>query len=140
MKVCKISEFLLQRAVSSLLHDGNHHVTCFLLFNMRHLWLKIVFGAFQVLEACMNNCGQRFRSEVAKFRFLNELIKVLTPKVIILERFTTFIHELLKYVHMVVDVVSCRIHFYAYLNVALVRGGWRRLTRVWRTSGLHGVS
>ncbi|XP_070775413.1 ADP-ribosylation factor-binding protein GGA1-like [Enoplosus armatus] len=33
-----------------------------------------------VLEACMNNCGKRFHSEVAKFRFLNELIKVLTPK------------------------------------------------------------
>lgn len=29
----------------------------------------------------MNNCGKRFHSEVAKFRFLNELIKVLTPKV-----------------------------------------------------------
>lgn len=40
-----------------------------------------MFGAFQVLEACMNNCGKRFRSEVAKFRFLNELIKILTPKV-----------------------------------------------------------
>lgn len=30
----------------------------------------------------MNNCGKRFRGEVAKFRFLNELIKVLTPKVV----------------------------------------------------------
>lgn len=39
------------------------------------------FGAFQLLEACMNNCGKRFQSEVAKFRFLNELIKVLSPKV-----------------------------------------------------------
>lgn len=29
----------------------------------------------------MNNCGKRFHSEAAKFRFLNELIKVLTPKV-----------------------------------------------------------
>lgn len=29
----------------------------------------------------MNNCGKRFQSEVAKFRFLNELIKVLSPKV-----------------------------------------------------------
>ncbi|XP_029908068.1 ADP-ribosylation factor-binding protein GGA3-like isoform X2 [Myripristis murdjan] len=28
----------------------------------------------------MNNCGQRFHSEAAKFRFLNELIKVLSPK------------------------------------------------------------
>ncbi|XP_028314389.1 ADP-ribosylation factor-binding protein GGA3-like isoform X2 [Gouania willdenowi] len=33
-----------------------------------------------VLEACMNNCGKRFHCEVAKFRFLNELIKLLTPK------------------------------------------------------------
>lgn len=29
----------------------------------------------------MNNCGKRFRGEAAKFRFLNELIKVLSPKV-----------------------------------------------------------
>lgn len=29
----------------------------------------------------MNNCGKRFQAEVAKFRFLNELIKVLAPKV-----------------------------------------------------------
>lgn len=41
------------------------------------------FGAFQVLEACMNHCGKRFHSEAAKFRFLNELIKVLTPKVML---------------------------------------------------------
>ncbi|XP_041640250.1 ADP-ribosylation factor-binding protein GGA3-like isoform X2 [Cheilinus undulatus] len=36
--------------------------------------------ALTVLEACMNNCGKRFHSEAAKFRFLNELIKVITPK------------------------------------------------------------
>lgn len=29
----------------------------------------------------MNNCGGRFHSEMAKFRFLNEMIKVLSPKV-----------------------------------------------------------
>lgn len=28
----------------------------------------------------MNNCGERFHNEIAKFRFLNELIKVLSPK------------------------------------------------------------
>uniref|UniRef100_A0A3B4C1W1 VHS domain-containing protein n=1 Tax=Pygocentrus nattereri TaxID=42514 RepID=A0A3B4C1W1_PYGNA len=33
-----------------------------------------------LLEACMNNCGKRFRAEATKFRFLNELIKVLSPK------------------------------------------------------------
>uniref|UniRef100_K7FHN2 Golgi associated, gamma adaptin ear containing, ARF binding protein 2 n=1 Tax=Pelodiscus sinensis TaxID=13735 RepID=K7FHN2_PELSI len=36
--------------------------------------------ALTVLETCVNNCGERFHSEVAKFRFLNELIKVLSPK------------------------------------------------------------
>ncbi|XP_048870163.1 ADP-ribosylation factor-binding protein GGA3a isoform X1 [Brienomyrus brachyistius] len=35
---------------------------------------------FQVLEACMKNCGRRFYNEVGKFRFLNELIKVVSPK------------------------------------------------------------
>uniref|UniRef100_UPI0037E8C4CB ADP-ribosylation factor-binding protein GGA2-like n=1 Tax=Semicossyphus pulcher TaxID=241346 RepID=UPI0037E8C4CB len=41
---------------------------------------KEALQALTVLEACMNNCGKRFHSEAAKFRFLNELIKVLTPK------------------------------------------------------------
>uniref|UniRef100_A0A3Q3EZ85 ADP-ribosylation factor-binding protein GGA3-like n=1 Tax=Labrus bergylta TaxID=56723 RepID=A0A3Q3EZ85_9LABR len=41
---------------------------------------KEALQALTVLEACMNNCGKRFHSEAAKFRFLNELIKVLLPK------------------------------------------------------------
>ncbi|XP_061415026.1 ADP-ribosylation factor-binding protein GGA1 isoform X2 [Lethenteron reissneri] len=36
--------------------------------------------ALTVLEACMKNCDRRFHSEVGKFRFLNELIKVVSPK------------------------------------------------------------
>uniref|UniRef100_A0A8I5Y125 Golgi associated, gamma adaptin ear containing, ARF binding protein 2 n=1 Tax=Rattus norvegicus TaxID=10116 RepID=A0A8I5Y125_RAT len=36
--------------------------------------------ALTVLEICMNHCGEKFHNEVAKFRFLNELIKVLSPK------------------------------------------------------------
>ncbi|XP_059203262.1 ADP-ribosylation factor-binding protein GGA1-like isoform X2 [Centropristis striata] len=36
--------------------------------------------ALLVLEECMKNCGKRFHSEVGKFRFLNELIKVVSPK------------------------------------------------------------
>ncbi|KAF3700500.1 ADP-ribosylation factor-binding protein [Channa argus] len=34
----------------------------------------------KVLETCMKNCGKRFHNEVGKFRFLNELIKVVSPK------------------------------------------------------------
>ncbi|XP_068585146.1 ADP-ribosylation factor-binding protein GGA1-like [Cebidichthys violaceus] len=36
--------------------------------------------ALMVLETCMKSCGKRFHSEVGKFRFLNELIKVVSPK------------------------------------------------------------
>ena len=36
---------------------------------------------FQVLEACVKNCGKRFHQEIGKFRFLNEIIKVVSPKV-----------------------------------------------------------
>ncbi|KAM9392619.1 ADP-ribosylation factor-binding protein GGA3 [Pholidichthys leucotaenia] len=36
--------------------------------------------ALTVLEACMKNCGRRFHNEVGKHRFLNELIKVVSPK------------------------------------------------------------
>ncbi|XP_068444786.1 ADP-ribosylation factor-binding protein GGA1-like isoform X2 [Clinocottus analis] len=41
---------------------------------------KEALQALTVLEACMNHCGKRFHSEAAKFRFLNELLKLLTPK------------------------------------------------------------
>ncbi|KAM6941567.1 ADP-ribosylation factor-binding protein GGA2-like [Lycodopsis pacificus] len=41
---------------------------------------KEALQALTVLEACMNNCGKRFHGEAAKFRFLNELLKLLTPK------------------------------------------------------------
>uniref|UniRef100_A0A9J8ADS4 Golgi-associated, gamma adaptin ear containing, ARF binding protein 1 n=1 Tax=Cyprinus carpio carpio TaxID=630221 RepID=A0A9J8ADS4_CYPCA len=36
--------------------------------------------ALTVLETCVKNCGKRFHNEVGKFRFLNELIKVVSPK------------------------------------------------------------
>ncbi|XP_017364430.1 ADP-ribosylation factor-binding protein GGA1 [Cebus imitator] len=36
--------------------------------------------ALMVLETCMKSCGKRFHDEVGKFRFLNELIKVVSPK------------------------------------------------------------
>ncbi|XP_014277342.1 ADP-ribosylation factor-binding protein GGA1 [Halyomorpha halys] len=36
--------------------------------------------ALLVLETCMKRCGSVFHSEVGKFRFLNELIKLVSPK------------------------------------------------------------
>lgn len=35
---------------------------------------------FQVLDNCMKKCGTSFTSEVGKFRFLNEMIKLVSPK------------------------------------------------------------
>lgn len=37
--------------------------------------------SLQVLETCMKNCGGTFHSEVAKFKFLNELVKVISTNV-----------------------------------------------------------
>ena len=36
--------------------------------------------SLEVLDACVRNCGLRFHNEMAKFRFLNELIRILSPK------------------------------------------------------------
>ncbi|XP_047468352.1 ADP-ribosylation factor-binding protein GGA2-like [Penaeus chinensis] len=36
--------------------------------------------ALAVLQACVNNCGPSFHAEIGKFRFLNEMIKLVSPK------------------------------------------------------------
>lgn len=33
-----------------------------------------------LIEACVQNCGQRFHTEIGKYRFLNELIKLISSK------------------------------------------------------------
>ncbi|XP_078807690.1 ADP-ribosylation factor-binding protein GGA3 isoform X2 [Oryzias latipes] len=33
----------------------------------------------QVLEACMKNCGKRFHREIGRYRYLNELVKLVSP-------------------------------------------------------------
>uniref|UniRef100_A0A8C6KWH5 Golgi associated, gamma adaptin ear containing, ARF binding protein 2 n=1 Tax=Nothobranchius furzeri TaxID=105023 RepID=A0A8C6KWH5_NOTFU len=60
--------------------DGPHVALRLLAHKIQSPQEKEALQALTVLEACMNNCGKRFHSEAAKFRFLNELIKVLTPK------------------------------------------------------------
>ncbi|GFO23523.1 ADP-ribosylation factor-binding protein gga3 [Plakobranchus ocellatus] len=41
---------------------------------------KEALYALITLEACVKNCGRYFHQEIGKFRFLNELIKVVSPK------------------------------------------------------------
>lgn len=41
---------------------------------------KEVLQTLNVLDTCMLRCGNSFHSEVGKFRFLNEMIKLVSPK------------------------------------------------------------
>ena len=44
------------------------------------IYIKIFFYQ-KVLEACAKNCGERFHDLIGRFRFLNEMIKIVSPKV-----------------------------------------------------------
>nr|CDS23658.1 ADP ribosylation factor binding protein GGA1 [Echinococcus granulosus] len=41
---------------------------------------KEALSALTILDLCVQNCGPAFHKELGKFRFLNELMKVLLPK------------------------------------------------------------
>ncbi|XP_066253218.1 ADP-ribosylation factor-binding protein GGA1 isoform X2 [Euwallacea similis] len=41
---------------------------------------KEVLATLNVLDSCMSKCGVNFQNEVGKFRFLNEMIKLVSPK------------------------------------------------------------
>ncbi|XP_053333656.1 ADP-ribosylation factor-binding protein GGA2-like [Clarias gariepinus] len=60
--------------------DGPQMATRLLAHKIQSPQEKEALQALTLLEVCMNNCGKRFHNEAAKFRFLNELIKVLSPK------------------------------------------------------------
>ncbi|XP_042545766.1 ADP-ribosylation factor-binding protein GGA2 [Dipodomys spectabilis] len=60
--------------------NGPTHAPWLLAHKIQSPQEKEALYALMVLETCMNHCGEKFHSEVAKFRFLNELIKVLSPK------------------------------------------------------------
>lgn len=44
-----------------------------------HLNLTL-YSTLKVLQACANNCGPTFHNEIGKFKFLNEMIKLVSPK------------------------------------------------------------
>ncbi|KAJ8001762.1 hypothetical protein DPEC_G00172800 [Dallia pectoralis] len=60
--------------------DGPQLVTRLLAHKIQSPQEWEAMQALMVLETCMKNCGKRFHNEVGKFRFLNELIKVVSPK------------------------------------------------------------
>lgn len=74
---------------------------------------------FQVLETCMKNCGKRFHSEVGKFRFLNELIKVVSPKVRLSECLSECVCVFQTGYYLFLHVMLCVNHFVVVLNPPL---------------------
>ncbi|XP_062035832.1 ADP-ribosylation factor-binding protein GGA2 [Lepus europaeus] len=60
--------------------NGPTHAPWLLAHKIQSPQEREALSALTVLEMCMNHCGEKFHNEVAKFRFLNELIKVLSPK------------------------------------------------------------
>ncbi|XP_054716315.1 ADP-ribosylation factor-binding protein GGA1-like [Uloborus diversus] len=61
-------------------HDGPQNALRLLSHKIQSPIEKESLAALFVLEQCVQRCGSRFRSELGKFRFLNELIKVVSPK------------------------------------------------------------
>ncbi|XP_074647266.1 ADP-ribosylation factor-binding protein GGA1-like isoform X2 [Tubulanus polymorphus] len=61
-------------------YDGPQHAIKLLVHKITSPQEKEALLALTVLESCAKNCGKRFHAEIGKFRFLNELIKVISPK------------------------------------------------------------
>ncbi|XP_043923781.1 ADP-ribosylation factor-binding protein GGA1 [Protopterus annectens] len=60
--------------------EGPQHGTRLLAHKIQSPQEWEAIQALTVLETCMKNCGKRFHNEVGKFRFLNEMIKIVSPK------------------------------------------------------------
>ncbi|KAL8597664.1 hypothetical protein ACOMHN_031599 [Nucella lapillus] len=91
-------ELLLNKATSPALHDddwdaiasfcdqvnkeleGPQFAVRLLAHKMQSPTEREALCALSTLEACVKNCGRTFHQEIGKFRFLNELIKVVSPK------------------------------------------------------------
>ncbi|KAK9892889.1 hypothetical protein WA026_022570 [Henosepilachna vigintioctopunctata] len=60
--------------------DGAHIGVKVISNRMHSAVEKEVLQTLNVLDNCMSRCGTHFQAEVGKFRFLNEMIKLVSPK------------------------------------------------------------
>ena len=60
--------------------NGSTHAPWLLAHKIQSPQEKEALYALTALEVCVNHCGEKFHNEVAKFCFVNELIKVLSAK------------------------------------------------------------
>ena len=69
--------------------------------------------ALAAIEACVQNCGGRLHQEIGKFRFLNELIKVVSPKVCLHFLCFCLYYSLFSNIHFCIVVVMCVYFFFS---------------------------
>ena len=67
----------MQKYCKCILYKFDNYV----LWKLFDIYIDLDLNTLQTVEACVKNCGRRFHGEVGKFRFLNEMIKVVSPKV-----------------------------------------------------------
>ncbi|XP_046437414.1 ADP-ribosylation factor-binding protein GGA1-like isoform X2 [Daphnia pulex] len=60
--------------------DGPQVAVKLLAYRIHSPQEKEALNALALLEQCVKSCGPSFHSEIGKFRFLNELIKLVSPK------------------------------------------------------------
>ncbi|KAI4462162.1 golgi-localized gamma-adaptin ear containing arf binding protein [Holotrichia oblita] len=60
--------------------DGSHIGVKLIALRLHSKQEKEVLQTLNILDTCMQKCGSNFQSEVGKFRFLNEMIKLVSPK------------------------------------------------------------
>jgi len=60
--------------------DGVQIATRLLAYRIHSPQEKEALHALALLEQCVKSCGPAFQNEIGKFRFLNELIKLVSPR------------------------------------------------------------
>ncbi|XP_075266230.1 ADP-ribosylation factor-binding protein GGA2-like isoform X2 [Convolutriloba macropyga] len=61
-------------------HDGPQRVVRIVVPKMQSLNEREALYTLNLVDACVQSCGVTFHVEIGKFRFLNEMIKLLSPK------------------------------------------------------------
>lgn len=74
--------------------DGPVTALRFLAHKMQSPIEREALQALLVLEDLVESGGPKIKEELGKFRFLNEMIKVVSPKVLCLSLFDSSVHEL----------------------------------------------
>ncbi|XP_031562775.1 ADP-ribosylation factor-binding protein GGA2-like [Actinia tenebrosa] len=60
--------------------DGPQVALRYLIQKVRSVNERESLCSLELIEACVKNCGSRFHQEIGKFKFLNELVKLLSTK------------------------------------------------------------